>query len=175
MEQNCSSSYTSKFGGGIAYNVGEAYYDGSNNLLGYIFDVGDDYIKIAYTKILPDDDNSSGFLWSVNEVPETLIGINDGDVLLNTIKGIDEDLSDYPVFSQIPDGWYLPTKDEFQLMYDSIDGNVYGGWDNGFFWTSTLIDSTNCYYFGDYEPYFIEGEITSEYNYLIPVKKIIIY
>ena len=24
-------------GGGIAYNVGEAYYDGSNNLLGYIF------------------------------------------------------------------------------------------------------------------------------------------
>lgn len=159
-------------GGGIAYNVGEVYTDDSGTVLGYIFDVQNEYIKIAYTKILPDDDNSSGFLWSVKEVPETLIGINDGDVLLNTIKGIDEDLSDYPVFSQIPDGWYLPTKDEFQLMYDSIDGNVYGGWDNGFFWTSTLIDSTNCYYFGDYEPYFIEGEITSEYNYLIPVKKI---
>ena len=134
-----------------------------------------EYIKIAYTKILPDDDNSSGFLWSVNEVPETLIGINDGDVLLNTIKGIDEDLSDYPVFSQIPDGWYLPTKDEFLLMYKNINGDVYGGWDNGFFWTSTLIDITMCYYFGDYDPYFFEGEITSEYNYLIPVKKIIIY
>ena len=162
-------------GGGIAYNVGDVYTDDSGTVLGYIFDVQNEYIKIAYTKIIPDDDNSSGFLWSVNEVPETLIGINDGDVLLNTIKGIDEDLSDYPVFSQIPDGWYLPTKDEFLLMYKNINGDVYGGWDNGFFWTSTLIDITMCYYFGDYDPYFFEGEITSEYNYLIPVKKIIIY
>lgn len=162
-------------GNGTVYTLGDEYKDASGNLLGYVFEINEDenYIKIAYTKILPENDSEGGYKWSTTNV-DSLLNISDGEEMLEAIKNIN--ISEFPVFEALPDGWYLPTKLEFEQMYTNIDGTKYGGWDNGMFWTSTLKDNSNAYYFGEMvagqiEDNFLSGDI-SDYNYLIPVKKI---
>lgn len=162
-------------GSGTVYTLGDEYKDASGNLLGYVFEINEDenYIKIAYTKILPENDSEGGYKWSTTNV-DSLLNISDGEEMLEAIKNIN--ISEFPVFEALPDGWYLPTKLEFEQMYTNIDGTKYGGWDNGMFWTSTLKDNSNAYYFGEMvagriEDNFLSGYI-SDYNYLIPVKKI---
>ena len=152
-------------GGGIAYNVGEAYYDGSNNLLGYIFDVGDDYIKIANPTPLTSDDEA-GLQWCTSSLSSSLTSITDGLEMKNKITSIG--ITKYPLYAALPSGdWYVPTQSEFELMLQNItNGQI--DFEYSTFWTST-INSNKIYY---YSYGSFELQACSEYSDCLYVMKI---
>lgn len=122
-------------GGSIAYNVGEAYEDDSGTVLGYIFDVGDGYIKIANPTPLTGDDEV-GLQWCKSSLNSSLTSITDGLEMKNKITSIG--ITNYPLYAALPSGdWYVPTKSEFELMLQNLTNNQIN-FEYSTFWTSTI-------------------------------------
>lgn len=140
--------YVEYSGGSIAYNVGEAYEDDSGTVLGYIFDVGDDYIKIANPTPLTGDDEA-GLQWCTSSLASSLTSITDGLEMKNKITTIG--ITKYPLYAALPSGdWYVPTQSEFELMLQNItNGQI--NFEYSTFWTSTINSNKIYYYCGSFE------------------------
>lgn len=135
-------------GGSIAYNVGEAYEDDSGTVLGYIFDVGDGYIKIANPTPLTGDDEV-GLQWCKSSLNSSLTSITDGLEMKNKITSIG--ITNYPLYAALPSGdWYVPTKSEFELMLQNLTNNQIN-FEYSTFWTSTINSKQIYYYCGSFE------------------------
>ncbi len=146
---------TVHFGGYVFYN------DGSGG--GFVAattdqDVSDDYY-LEWGSLMDKDENGD----NDTVVPE-LTGIGDGagnsQYIYDTYgpDSTDDTLDDYPAFLACFDhddgtynDWFLPSRDELNLMYVNLHLNGVGGFADFFYWSSSEIDFQPAWYqhFGD--------------------------
>ena len=121
----------------------------------YVYD-GGQHGLIAATS-----DQSSGVRWHAGTYGNTHangVGVNAGKANTASIiaahKAIGDDGSTYAAricneYSVTVGGvtygdWYLPSKDELNLLY--AQKNVVGGFSNSYYWSSTEYSGNNSYY-----------------------------
>lgn len=140
------------------------YYDGSRwqHITGSVRQVGESYgggiifyvdAKGQHGLIAAETDQSTGVAWGCSGTPIThAYGTKRSSGLANTqsiidscsTSGIPARLCDELVLNGYSD-WFLPTKDELDLMYDNLKAVGLGGFSNASYWSSSSVSGTDAW------------------------------
>ncbi|MEQ1745971.1 MAG: DUF1566 domain-containing protein [Saprospiraceae bacterium] len=142
------------------------YYDGLlwQHVSGSVRQVGEEYAggiifyvdaKGQHGLVAALSDQSTGAVWGCSGTPMThAFGTKRGCGEANTASIVDKDscatagiaaiLCDELVLNGYSD-WFLPSKDELDLMYDNLKAVSLGGFNNSSYWSSSSVSGTNAW------------------------------